>query len=398
MKKKYGITILSILLVFLAAMGINHIWEEQHTEKKLTVGFVYVGDASTAYTNNFIKAQKAIESKYGEKVKTIGKYNVMEGSEGAAMEELIDEGCNLIFTTTYGYENVAKEFAEKYPDVEFCQATGDNANKEPVVENYHTFMGAVYQGRYLTGVVAGMKLQELVESGVFTPEELKVGYVGAYPYAEVISGYTAFLLGVRSVVPEATMMVKYTNSWNSYALEKKCAEALIGEGCIVIAQHSDTTGPAAACENTDGSQFIYHVGYNESMADIAPTTYLTGCKINWEPYVLAAVEAVLEDKKIEKNIAGNINGNDVGAGFEEGWVEMLEINDLITAEGTSEKIQKIIRDFKAGRIQVYQGNYTGVNPEDKSDTIDLKNGFIENEKASAPAFNYVLDDVITILD
>lgn len=396
MKKIYGITIFSVLLVFVVALGIHNVWKDSGTDKTIKVGFVYVGDASTSYTNNFIKAQNAIENQYGEQVETIGKYNVLEGKEDVAFQELIDDGCELIFSTSYGYGETAKGFALEYPDIEFCQATCSNANEEPVVENYHTFMGSIYQGRYLSGVVAGMKLQELIDSGAFSSEQAKVGYVGAYPLPEVISGYTAFLLGIRSVVPEATMVVKYTNTWSSYALEKKCAEELINEGCIIISQHSDTSGPAVACENTDGSQFIYHVGYNESMAGMAPTTYLTGCKINWEPYVLAAVQAVLSDKDIEKCVGGNINGNDAGAGFEEGWVEMLELNEIIAAKGTQEKIEAVIEEFKDGNIQVFQGDYTGVNPNDETDTYDLKDGYVENENSSAPTFGYILENVITI--
>ena len=173
-----------------------------------------------------------------------------------------------------------KKLAEKYPDIEFCMATCSNANEEPRLENYHTFMGAIYQGRYTAGVAAGMKLQELIDNGTITKEQAKIGYVAAYPYAEVISGYTAFLLGVRSVVPDAVMSVRYTNNWNDYLTEKKYAKEFIDEGCVIISQHSDTTGPATACEATDSDTPVYIVSYNESMANVAPTTYLTGCKIN----------------------------------------------------------------------------------------------------------------------
>ncbi|MBO5488291.1 MAG: BMP family ABC transporter substrate-binding protein, partial [Eubacterium sp.] len=301
-----------------------------------------------------------------------------------------------VFTTSYGYGEKTKEYAEKYPNVQFCQATCSNANEEPELDNYHTFMGSIYQGRYASGVVAGMKMKELIDEKAITPEQAKVGYVGAYPYAEVISGYTAFLLGVRSVVPEAVMTVRYTNSWGNYQLEKEYAKALIDEGCVIISQHSDTAGPAAACEETKRSKSVYYVSYNESMQDIAPTTYLIGSKINWMPYMTAAARAVLEGDDIEESVEGTVNGNDMGAGFENEWVQMLKMNELVAADGTKERVDELIQQFKNGEITVFQGDYIGVNPEDPSDTIDLRKGYKENEKCSAPTFHYVLKDVITV--
>jgi basic membrane protein A len=151
-----------------------------------------------------------------------------------------------------------------------------------------------------------------------------------------------------------------------------------------------------ACEETDAATPVFHVGYNQSMADVAPTTYLAGCKINWTPYVLAAVEAVRTGKDIEDCVEGNVHGNDVGAGFEQGWVEMLEINDVITAKGTKERVQELIEQFKKGEITVFRGDYIGVNPFDATDTIDLNGGYQENANSSAPTFDYVLKNVIKI--
>ncbi len=392
----YLITLLSAALVIAAAFAGHFLLRDTDAGKVLKVGFIYVGDTITGYTNNFVHAQEAIEKQFDGQVEIITKFNVAESLGDGALQELVDAGCELIFTTSFGYSESAKKFAEKYPQIQFCQATGINANEEPVLRNYHTFMGEIYQGRYIAGVVAGMKLQELIENGEITPEQAKIGYVGAYPYAEVISGYTAFFLGVRSVTPSAVMTVKYTDSWENYLLEKKCAQELIREGCVIISQHSDTSGPAVACEETDRSQVVYYVSYNESMSDVAPTTYLTGSKINWKPYMTGAVQAVLSGRSIESVVAGTVNGNDLGAGFEEGWVQMLEINDFTAAEGTRDCVEKLIREFQKGKIQVFQGEYTGVNPYDPSDVIDLRGGFQENETSSAPAFCYILDDVITV--
>lgn len=390
------IAAVSALLVIFVIVGLRSVFFTDAEEQRIKVGFVYVDDESTAYTYNFMQAQNSLDTAYGDQVETIAKYNVPEGKETEALQELADSGCNLIFTTSYGYGEGTKKFAAAHPEIQFCQATCNDANTEPVLENYHNFMGEIYQGRYLSGVVAGLKLQDLIEEGLLTPKDAKIGYVGAFPYAEVISGYTAFFLGVRSVVPEAVMTVKYTNSWNDYVLEKKYAEQLIREGCVIISQHSDTAGPAVACEQTDSSQIVYLVAYNQSMADVAPTTYLTGSKINWEPYISAAVRAVMTDKDIEECVVGDIHGQDAGAGFEEGWVEMLELNGVIAATGTTRKIDETIEAFKQGNIHVFQGDYIGVNPYDENDTYDLNQEYPENENSSAPTFGYVLKDVITI--
>ena len=164
MKKTYTVTFFTcavVIAVVLAAVLSFH----KSESKTLKVGFIYVGDASTSYTNNFIEVQNAIADKYGKQVKTIAMCNVAEGTEEEYLERLIDSGCELIIATSYNYGVTMKKLAEKYPDIEFCMATCSNANEEPRLENYHTFMGAIYQGRYTAGVAAGMKLQELIDNG-----------------------------------------------------------------------------------------------------------------------------------------------------------------------------------------------------------------------------------------
>lgn len=395
-KRIYVITIISAVVVILLAFVLHYFLHGREEGKTVKVGFIYVGDTSTGYTNNFVNAQNAVEKAYEDRVETISKFNVPEDEVEGSLQELIDAGCNLIFTTSYGYGKIAKEYAAKYPDIQFCQATCSNANEEPRLANYHTYMGKIYQGRYISGVVAGMKLKELIDTGKILPEQAKIGYVGAYPYAEVISGYTAFFLGVRSVVPEATMAVKYTNSWEDFHLEKQCAKQLIDKGCVIISQHSDTMGPAMACEETERAKVVYYVSYNESMRDIAPTTYLVGSKIDWEPYIMQATEAVLSGKTIEKCVGATINGNDAGAGFEQGWVKMLELNEVVAAEGSAQRIEELIHAFRQDKVTVFQGDYIGIDPGQPDDRIDLREGYIENETSSAPTFHYILQDVITI--
>lgn len=397
MKRNDIVSIIVCAVILLGVFIFNSIVFTNSSElKTIKVGFVYDGDESAPYTYNFIRAQKAIEANYGDNVETIVKSNISEEEGENSLKELVSEGCDLIFTTSYGYGEAAKKLAESHPEIEFCEATCDNADDKPFCSNYHTFMGEIYSGRYISGMVAGMKLKELIESGKITRDQAKIGYVAAFPYAEVISGYTAFLLGIRHIVPEAKMTVRYTNAWTDYTLEKKYAEALIEEGAVIISQHSDTIGPAVACENSSVSHPVYHVGYNDSMLDVAPTTSLISSRINWTPYMLSAVEAVLKGEKIEKVVDAKVFGNDCSAGFERNWVQMVELNTLIAAEGTEDMIEKSIEDFKKGRITVFEGDYTGTDPFDPNDKIDLKGGFVENEKSSAPTFHYVLDDVITI--
>lgn len=359
--------------------------------KVTKVGFIYIGDDSQAYTANFIAAQTAIEKQYGSSVKTMAKYNVAEDAVEDPLVELCEAGCDIIFTTSFGYGETAKEVAARYPNIQFCQATCANASKDTA--NYHTYMGTIYQGRYVAGIVAGMKLKELIDQGKVTKDKAKIGYVAAYPYAEVISGYTAFFLGVRSVVPTATMEVNYTNSWGDYDTEKTMATAMIEDGCVIISQHSDTEGPAEACEDANKKgNVVFHVGYNQSMVDIAPNTSLISSRMDYAPYEVSAVQAVMDNKTIAR---------DSWAGFDKGWVAMTDLNTKIAAKGTQKAMDTAIKAFKDGSKtakDVFKGNYTGTNPSDKSDVIDLSKGFAENSTQSAPAFCYVLDKVITVMN
>ena len=396
MKKRFIInTIITSVILFLifgvygrSIFGVN----ESREMKK--VGFVYESDESTPYTYNFIRAQKALEDAYPGQVTVFTESNISEAHAEEAIDRLIAEGCDIIFTTSYGYQFPAKEKAFEHPEIQFCQATGDNSFTEPVPDNYHTFMGEIYQGRYLTGLVAGMKLKSLIDDGSLSPDEAKLGYVAAYQLPEVVSGYTAFYLGVKEVVPSARMMVKYTDSWSNFVAEKKAAQELIKKGAVIIGQHCDTIGPAMACEEYEGSHPVYHVGYNQSAIDVAPTTSLVSTRINWIPYVIGATTAVLEKKDIEKSMKGcHIHGNDCGAGFSKDWVQLLDLNKYIVAPGTEELLKEKEKQLAGERLKVFYGDYHGVNPEDPSDVIDLKKGFIENANRSAPEFYYILDDI-----
>ena len=399
MKRINIISITTCVIIILFALAYHlTIGRDDNIERKIKVGMILDGDESAPYNNNFLRVISVIEAEYGDRVEVIALRNMPESDVDEAMETLLQESCDLIITTSYGYGEKAKKYAEKYKGIEFIEATCDNANTEPKLKNYHTFMGRVHEARYLSGVVAGLKLQEMIDKGIINSDEALVGYVGAYPVNEVISGYTAFFLGVRSVAPTAKMKVCYTDSWSDYALEKEYTERLIADGCVIISQHSDTIGPAIACEEASERHPVYHVGYNQSMIDIAPTAALVSCRINWIPYIMGAVEAVLADEDIEEHVEAECWENDMCGGFDRGWVEMIELNKLSAAEGTEEKMNELIEEFKENKVHVFQGDYIGVNPDDPSDTWDLKKEYMESKTQSAPTFHYILKDVIEIVD
>lgn len=395
MKKVNFLCIITSLIMILLSFGVHSMTK---TEKKhIKVGFIFVGDEITPYTDNFIKARNHVQEVYGNQIECVTKYNVTEDQIEEPLKELVDEKCDYIIAASYGYGPLVKKMAKKHPEIQFCVPTGDNANQEPVLSNYHNCLGTIYQGRYVCGVIAGLKLKEMIDTEVITPEQAKVGYVAAFPYAEVISGYTSFYLGVQSVVPEATMLVKYTDTWSNYSLEKQVATELIDKGCLIISQHSDTVGPAIACENAKGKVPVYHVGFNQSMTDIAPTRSLVSCSVDYFYYFEQSVYALLHDKKIEDCIDGKVCGQDAMAGLEKGWVRILDINHAILPKNTNQVVDETISNLVDGKTDVFSGHFTGVNPNDENDRIDLSTPFIENKNSSSPTFCYVLDDVITVV-
>ncbi len=397
MKRVYITTALTCLVVLGVMLCAFRFLSPSGERDHLTVGFIYDNDECTPYTYNFSLAKDAVAKTYGDRVDILTCSNVLDDEMEEPLRELAEEGCDIIFFN--GYSELVRKLAPDYPDIQFCQTSYMDMRNQVVPPNYHTFKGEAYQGRYVSGIAAGMKINEMIYDGTIAPDEAIVGFVAAFPTSEVISGYTAFLLGVRSVVPQAVMRVCYTHTWSSYAQEKNAAQKLINDGCVVLSQHTDTIGPAIACEEASENQPVYFVSYNQSMSEVAPGTSLVTSRINWEPYVLAAVDALMKDEPIESNLSGHIHGTDVSAGFANGWVEMDDLNLQIAAPGTQEAMDKAIDRFEHGFVDfVFRGNYIGINPEDPSDTWNLQGGYIENSSTSYPLFHYVLKDVITIMD
>ena len=359
----------------------------------IKVGVIYVGDENEGYTEAHMTGIKEMKKELGLKdSQIIEKTGIPEDDKCYdAAADLAEQGCNIIFANSFGHEDYMIQSAEEYPDVQFCHATGFKAATSKL-SNMHNYFTAVYESRYVSGVVAGLKLNEMIESGKITKENCKIGYVGAYPYAEVISGYTAFFQGVKSVCDAAKMEVKYTNSWASIDLEKSTAEALIADGCVLISQHADTTGAATACEAAG----VPIVGYNVSMIATAPKTALTSASINWGPYYTYAVKSVIDGKAID---------TDWCQGYKEGADCITELNKDVVAKGTEEKVKEVESGIKDGSIHVFDTSKFTVNGSSLEDLIKsnddykkyadlVSNGYYhESEKTSAPSFDIKIDGI-----
>ena len=351
----------------------------------LKVGFIYLHDENSTYDNNFIKAAKAACEALG--VEYVAKVNVPEGAEcKEAALDLADNGCDIVFADSFGHEPYMMEAAKECPDVEFCHATGTNAHLSDL-PNFHNAFASIYEGRYLAGVAAGLKLNEMIESGKITADQAKMGYVGAWTYAEVVSGYTSFYLGAKSVCPSVTMEVQFTGSWYDEMAEKEAAELLINNGCVLISQHADSWGAPTACETAG----VPNVSYNGSTVAACPNTFIISSRINWEPYFKYMIECVKNGEEIADDWCG---------GIDQGSVELSEINDKAAAAGTAEKIAEVKAGLADGSIKVFDTttftvNGEAVNSYKVEDTNEvIKDGeFAESEFRSAPYFDLKIDGI-----
>ena len=359
--------------------------------KSVKVGIVCIGDENDqGYTYNFMRAVEEttkVLADEGITVEWVPKFNILEdsGCEDANIE-LADEGCQLIINNSYGFEDFMLKVAADYPEIEFISCTNQQSAVDGL-ENTHNAFANIYEGRYLAGVAGGMKLQQMVDEGTITPEEAVIGYVAAYPFAEVVSGYTAFYLGAKSVCPSVTMKVKYVNSWSNAPDEAAAATALADEGCKLISQHSDNTTPATAAQ-TAGA---FHCGYNNDMSGVAPEASLLSCRVDWTPYFTYAIRAVANGESFDQ---------DWTAGYADGSVKLTELNTAIAAPGTEEALSKAEADL-AGGLHVFAGPLSGHTPGDpngESWSIGEGEFFPESDLSqdgglSAPQFCYVIDGI-----
>ena len=287
MKKSLVAVVAAAVLVGALFSGCS---KKESSGASFKVGVIYIGDENEGYTEAHMKGIQEMKKSLGlTDAQVIEKKCIPEDEKAYdAAIDLAEQGCKYIIGTSFGHESYLIQVAKEYPDIVFAHATGYQAGLSGL-KNMHNFMPSVYQSRYVSGVVAGLKLNDMIASGKITAAQAKIGYVGAYPYAEVVSGYTSFFLGVRSVCPSATMEVRYTNSWADMTLEKETAEALIAAKCVLISQHADTTGAPTACE----ARGVPCVGYNVDMIAVAPNAALTSAALNWGAFYTMSAKAVM---------------------------------------------------------------------------------------------------------
>ena len=364
------------------------------------LGFIFLHDENSTYDLNFMNgAKEAIAALGLTEDQYLFRTNIPEGQEAYdAACELADAGCNIIFADSFGHEDYIIQAAKEFPDVQFCHSTGTKAHTEGL-SNYHNAFAAIYEGRYLAGVVAGLKMNEMIEKGEFTAEEAKMGYVGAFTYAEVVSGYTSFYLGAKSVCPSVTMDVTFTGSWYDETAEKEGANKLIQNGCKLISQHADSMGAPTACETAG----VPDVSYNGSTVAACPNTFLVSSRIDWTPYYELAIKAVMNGETIPTDWTGTI---------ETGSVVLTDINEAACAAGTAEKLEEVKAAIEAGTTKVF--DTTTFTVEGKAvesymadvdtdaaytpDTEVIEDGaFQESTKRSAPYFDLKIDG-INLLD
>ena len=371
------------------------------TAAKVKVGFITLHDENSTYDKNFIDAAKEACANLGlvENEDYFIKTNVGETEQCAEVAaDLVDAGCNIIFADSFGHEPYMIEVAKANPEVQFCHSTGTRAHTEGLA-NYHNAFASIYEGRYLAGIAAGLKLNAMIEAGDIKAEEAKMGYVGAFTYAEVVSGYTSFYLGAKSVCPTVTMDVTFTGSWYDETLEKEGAEKLIQGGCKLISQHADSLGAPTACENAG----VPNVSYNGSTQAACPNTYIISSRINWAPYYEYAIKAVMDGTAIDVDWTGTLATNSV---------VLTDLNTTVAAEGTAEAIAAATEKLEKGEIHVFDCSTFTVKGEALTsymadvdtddaytpDTEVVHDGyFSESEFRSAPYFDLQIDG-INLLD
>ena len=365
----------------------------------LKIGFICLHDENSTYDNNFLKAVAAVKTALGlTDEQVVIKTQIPETNDCyVAAKDLASSGCDIVFANSFGHEPFMLQAAAEFPEVEFCHATGTMAHTAGL-DNFHNAFASIYQGRYLAGIAAGMKLNEMIKAGDITADQAVMGYVGAFTYAEVMSGFTSFYLGAKSVCPSVTMKVQYTGSWYDEALEQEAANALLSKGCVLISQHADSMGAPSACE----VKGVPNVSYNGSTYDACPDTFIVSSAINWAPYYVYIIESVINGTEIADDWCG---------GIKEGSVVLSGINLDVAAEGTVEAIEAAIADFKAGTLHVFdvtKDNYITVNGEKLTtymadvdtddaftpDTEAIKDGYFnESGDRSAPYFNILIDGI-----
>ena len=401
--------VLSLVLAVVLLVGCCAVFAScgKSGDDGFKVGVILIGDENEGYTYSHIKGIREAAATLGiSDEQIIWKYTVGEDEKCYdAAVDLVESGCTVIFSNSYGHQSHMQKAASEYPEVQFVACTGDTAANSGL-DNFSNAFTYVFESRYVSGVVAGMKIKELVEAGKLTDANyvdgnVKIGYVGAYPYAEVVSGYTAFFLGVKSVYEKVCMEVSYTNSWFDIKAEGTAAEALAARGAVIICQHADSTGaPSAVQALNKNGQIVYSVGYNVDMLSVAPDVALTSATNNWGVYYTYAIDAAMKGEKIDTNWA---------EGYKSGAVAITALGSAC-APGTAEKVAEVEAALKDGSLKVFDitkftvggqqvsscvvdldGNFQNTDPADKEAIWD--GYFHESELRSAPSFSLIIDGI-----
>lgn len=360
------------------------------------LGVILLHDEDSTYDLNFINAVKEAQKQLGLKdSQVIFKRGIPEGNECyEAACDLVDEGCKVIFADSFGHEPYMIKAAEKFPEVQFCHATGTKAHTQGL-KNYHNAFASIYEGRFLAGVAAGMKLNEMIEAGTITADKAKMGYVGAFTYAEVISGLTSFYLGAKYVCPSVTMDVQFTGEWYDENKEKAAALALMDAGCVLISQHADSMGAPSACEDRN----VPNVSYNGSTEAACPNTFIVSSKIDWTPYVKYICESTMNGTEIKADWCGDTKT---------GSVKLSDLGKKAATAGTQAKIDEVKALLESGKLHVFDTATFTVDGktlttyladvDDMGDYVKeteaIKDGYFhESEYRSAPYFDLRIDGI-----
>ena len=392
--------ILSLVLVVALTLAVGLTLASCNTEDEFKLGVILLHDEASTYDKNFIEGVERAKTELGlTDSQVLYKRNIPEGNECyEAAADLVDQGCDIIFADSFGHEDYMIKAAKEFPEVEFCHATGTKAHTENL-PNYHNAFASIYEGRYLAGVAAGLKLNEMIEAETITAQQAKMGYVGAFTYAEVISGYTSFYLGAKSVCPSVTMEVQFTGSWYDETLERDAATALIENGCVLISQHADSMGAPSVCEDKG----VPNVSYNGSTVASCPDTFIVSSKIDWTPYFVYICEQVQADKEIAVDWTGTLST---------GSVALSDVNNAAAAEGTAAYLETVKGKLISGEIEVFDVDTFTVAGEKVTeahkadvdtdaaytpDTEVVENGaFKESKYRSAPYFDLRIDGIVLL--
>ena len=370
-------------------------------DKTYTVGMVCIGNAEMAYDRNFYNAADAAKEILADKGINIEwkyTYDHPEGDPVAAdCTEFGEDGAIAVFLNSYGMENAMLTVAGDYPETVFASLTNEGSKSDDLDNTVNAFP-SIFEGRYLTGIAAGMKLNEMIENGEIAEDEAVLGYVGAYTYAEVVSGYTSFYLGAKSVCPSAKMLVEFIGSWGDPAMEATTAEHLIDQGAVVISQHSDSTTPATKCQEKG----VYHIGYNIDMSDVAPEASIVSSTIDWTNYFVYVIETIVN--------GGTVDQDYMNHGIKEGDIKLTALNEEVAAAGTAEAIEAAKQDIVDGKLHVFDTStftvggkevteaYLDMNADFTPDDVNaISDGYYhESVYKSAPNFDLRIDGITLV--